>query len=66
MSSDLSGEIHKQMNTKDLGLLQSVFTSSSEGILIVNKEGKILLSNPSSHRLFGYEKEGQLPVNLVS
>lgn len=39
---------------------QQIFESSTEGIIIVDKSGTILEANPSSERIFGYEK-GELP-----
>lgn len=38
----------------DLTLLQSIFSSASEGILIVNRQGSIVLCNASAEQLFGY------------
>lgn len=39
--------------------LQALFEYSSEGIIISNQKGTIINANPSSEKLFGYEK-GQL------
>lgn len=36
-----------------------LFASINEGVIIVNKDGSILLANPRSHELFGYD-EGTL------
>ena len=36
--------------------LDALFEHATEGIIIANKEGKIIKANPSSERLFGYEK----------
>lgn len=36
--------------------LDALFEHATEGIIITNKEGKIIKANPSSERLFGYEK----------
>ncbi|MBK8924642.1 MAG: PAS domain S-box protein [Crocinitomicaceae bacterium] len=36
-----------------------LFASINEGVIIVNKDGAILLANPRSHELFGYD-EGTL------
>ncbi|MDW3195162.1 MAG: PAS domain S-box protein [Cytophagales bacterium] len=46
-----------QVTSYDFNLLQSVFTSASEGIIIVNREGQIVLANKSAENLFGYESE---------
>jgi PAS domain S-box-containing protein len=42
---------------------REIFQSSAEGILMVNNDGKILLANPVSERMFGYT-EGEL-IGLV-
>lgn len=36
--------------------LNALFEHATEGIIISNKKGEILRANPSSERLFGYEK----------
>lgn len=43
--------------------LDALFEHATEGIIITNKEGKIIKANPSSEKLFGYSK-GEL-VNKV-
>ncbi|MEM9325004.1 MAG: PAS domain S-box protein [Bacteroidota bacterium] len=43
------------MDSEDYDLLKSIFTSASEGIIMINKTGAILLSNPSAERLFQYK-----------
>ncbi len=47
----------QQETTYDFNLLQSVFTSASEGILIVDRKGQIVHANQSAETLFGYDKE---------
>jgi PAS domain S-box-containing protein len=37
---------------------QQIFESSVEAIIIVDKDGEILLANPVSNRMFGYEAGG--------
>jgi PAS domain S-box-containing protein len=37
---------------------RQIFQSSVEAIIMVNQEGKILLANPVSERMFGYDNEG--------
>lgn len=44
----------KQVTTYDFNLIQSVFASASEGILIVDRKGHIVLANKSVEYLFGY------------
>ena len=39
------------------GHFRTIFQSSNEGILIVSPEGKILLANPVSEQIFGYEND---------
>lgn len=40
---------------KDINLFESVFSTISEGILVVDEDGRILRANPASERMFGYE-----------
>src|ERR1700757_1475576 len=44
--------------------LDALFEHATEGIIIANKEGKIIKANPSSERLFGYEK-GELLNRVI-
>ncbi|MFI5142222.1 MAG: ATP-binding protein, partial [Bacteroidia bacterium] len=44
--------------------LDALFEHATEGIIIANKEGKIIKANPSSERLFGYEK-GELIHKVI-
>lgn len=44
--------------------LDALFEHATEGIIIANKEGKIIKANPSSERLFGYEK-GELIDKVI-
>ena len=44
--------------------LDALFEHATEGIIIANKEGKIIKANPSSERLFGYDK-GELLDKVV-
>jgi len=44
--------------------LDALFEHATEGIVIANKEGKIIKANPSSERLFGYEK-GELIGKVI-
>jgi PAS domain S-box-containing protein len=39
---------------------RQIFQSSVEAIIMVDKAGKIILANPVSERMFGYEPEGLL------
>lgn len=47
----------QQVSTYDFNLIQSVFTSASEGILIVDRKGHIVMANKSAEYLFGYGPE---------
>lgn len=40
---------------KHIEMLDAIFTYASEGILLVNKSGEIVLINPKAEKLFGYE-----------
>lgn len=43
---------------RHIEMLDAIFTYASEGILLVNKSGEIVLLNPKAEKLFGYaEKE---------
>src|SRR5688500_2209526 len=41
---------------------RQIFQSSVEAIIMVDTEGKILLANPVSERMFGYEPDGLVGV----
>lgn len=45
------------VTTYDFNLLQSIFTSASEGILIVDRKGCVVLANHSAEKLFGYSSD---------
>ncbi|MGE0636852.1 MAG: PAS domain S-box protein [Bacteroidia bacterium] len=48
----------KDFNQKDQQLIyQILFESAGEGLLVANKEGTILMSNPRVCEMFGYTKE---------
>lgn len=43
---------------------REIFQSMSEGIIIVDEGGKIVLANPVAEMIFGYEKEGLSGMDL--
>jgi PAS domain S-box-containing protein len=43
---------------------KALFEYATEGILLVNQSGKIILANPASEKLFGYEN-GELQGNAI-
>ena len=43
---------------------RQIFQSSVEAIIMVDKHGEILLANPISERMFGYEPEGLLGLAI--
>ncbi|PWJ33682.1 sensor histidine kinase [Sediminitomix flava] len=45
-------------------LIRAIFESSAEGILIVNKDGQIIMANSQSEKMFGYTP-GELPGRSV-
>lgn len=45
-------------------IFRQIFQSSVEAIIMVNKEGKILLANPVSERMFGYAPDELLGVMI--
>ena len=55
-------------NKNEMESLNALFLYSTEGIIIVNEEGRILQANPSSEKLFGYENNeliGLTVENLI-
>lgn len=50
----------------NLSLFESIFWSATESIIISNKQGEILISNPSACCLFGYHKEEFLQLKIES
>lgn len=43
---------------------RKIFESSVEAIIMVDDTGKILLANPVTERMFGYEKDGLIGVSV--
>lgn len=41
-----------------------IFQSMSEGLIMVDEEGKIVISNPMADQIFGYEKNGLVGVTM--
>jgi len=41
----------------DAAHMTSLFENATEGIILVNQRGEIVLANPSAGRMFGYEPE---------
>ena len=50
------------MPLKSNETFRQIFQSSVEAIIMVDTEGKILLANPVSERMFGYEPDGLVGV----
>ena len=48
----------------DSDTFREIFQSMSEGIIIVDERGKILIGNPVAEQMFGYEKDGLNGTNL--
>src|SRR5208283_3848178 len=48
----------------ELESLDALFEHATEGIIITNQKGKIIRANPSSEKIFGYEK-GELNNKTV-
>lgn len=44
--------------------LNAVFRNATEGILLINKEGKIVLGNPCASRMFGYTDTSMLGIDV--
>jgi PAS domain S-box-containing protein len=45
-------------------LLEAVFTSAIDGILVINERGVIMMANDAAAKLFGYEKEAFIGRNV--
>jgi len=52
------------MSSNGLVLLNNLFFSAVEGIIIVNESGGIMLANDRADKLFGYEKGELIGVNI--
>lgn len=50
----------------DSDAFKEIFESMSEGIIIVDENGKIVIANPVSEQIFGYETDGLTGVELES
>lgn len=48
----------------DSDAFREIFVSMSEGIIIVDEVGRIVIANPVSEQIFGYEADGLTGVNL--
>jgi PAS domain S-box-containing protein len=48
----------------DSEAFKEIFESMSEGIIIVDENGKIVIANPVSEQIFGYETDGLTGVEL--
>ncbi|MEQ8628697.1 PAS domain-containing sensor histidine kinase [Ekhidna sp.] len=47
------------ISNKGLELLESLFKSSGEGIMLFNKDGEVVMANPRAREMFGYD-EGEV------
>ncbi len=45
-------------------LLNIIFDSAIDGIIVINEKGEILMANPATKKLFGYEVEEMLGNNI--
>lgn len=48
----------------DSDAFREIFVSMSEGIIIVDEVGRIVIANPVSEQIFGYQADGLTGVNL--
>ena len=46
-------------------MLNSIFTSAPEGIVVINTEGEIIQANPAVSRMFGYPLQALLGQNIA-
>ena len=49
----------------DKSHLSSLFTNATEGILVTNNKGIIILANPAALKMFGYEQENDIMGQMV-
>ena len=48
----------------DSDTFREIFQSMSEGIIIVDERGQIVIANPVAEQIFGYEKDGLSGVHI--
>lgn len=46
----------ESVSKEDLGILEKLFRSSGEGIMLFNSQGEVIMINPRSGEMFGYEE----------
>jgi len=51
------------MPTENMSIFETLFKSATEGIVIVDGQGMIVMANPASHHMFGYS--GQLQGRII-
>ncbi|WP_339626642.1 PAS domain S-box protein [uncultured Winogradskyella sp.] len=51
-------------NLKNVGLFQSMFKATADGVLVVSNDGTILMANPACKNLFGYNADTLLAKNI--
>ena len=49
----------------DKSHLSSLFANATEGILVTNNKGEIILANPATLKMFGYEEEKEMIGQMV-
>lgn len=52
------------MSKDGLDLLNRIFTSSAEGMIIVDRKGHIMVVNPSARDMFGYSRGDMLGIKI--
>jgi two-component system phosphate regulon sensor histidine kinase PhoR len=65
----MTGRVEEQIAAveKERDHLRTILASMSEGVLVVDREGRAVLANPAFRRLFGLpdDVEGRLPLELT-
>ncbi|NNF21850.1 MAG: PAS domain-containing sensor histidine kinase [Saprospiraceae bacterium] len=52
------------MSKDTLDPFQEIFNAAVEGVIVSNKAGKIILSNPSAASMFGYERDELMSLTI--
>ena len=58
-----SQELRAELRTREASI-RAFFECATEGIVVVNRDGKIVLANPRAEALFGYEREELVGLRL--
>ena len=51
-------------NLSNPEMYEVIFKSVGEGVIVVNGEGEIILANPRTHTLFGYDANEMIGLKV--